>query len=327
VSLSCELNELTTIDVSKNTALTGLYSSFNKLTKIDVSGNKALIRLTCNRNQLTSLDLRNNTSLSVLHCFENYFPNKSAILGLNESNLSVFEFDPQWTSNSADNSNSSGNPYNFDDTNSTNNQNNSDVTGNSEAPNTIDSAAEWARAEIVSAIVKGFVPLDLQDNYTDTITMQEFCRTAINFIEYALRKDIDSILAERNLKRNPKAFTDTTDPYILAAFALGLTNGISAPAETVSGKFLPERTFTRQDAATMLMQVCRVIGMNISNPPASDFTDLSDASVWALTGINFVRANGIMQGTDPTTPTFSPKETFTRQESLVTFDRIQIIAG
>jgi len=73
----------------------------------------------------------------------------------------------------------------------------------------------------------------------------------------------------------------------------------------------------------MLMRVCKVIGMDTSNPPVSDFTDLDAADGWARDGINFVRANGIMSGTSSTTPTFSPKETYTRQESIVTFDRIR----
>jgi hypothetical protein len=145
---------------------------------------------------------------------------------------------------------------------------------------------------------------------------------AVMFVEFVLEKDIDDILIEQSLSRDYYAFYDTPDPYILAAYALGITNGTRAPTETNPGLFTPDGQFTRQEAATMLMRICRVIGMDISDLPVSDFTDMSEASVWAYDGINFVRANGIMNGTSATMMTFSPKGLYTRQESIVSFDRI-----
>jgi hypothetical protein len=179
----------------------------------------------------------------------------------------------------------------------------------------LDTASGWARDGIASALAKGFVPADIQNNYTNVITRQEFCRMAISWVEYVLGKDIDTILSERGLSRN-NPFSDTNDPYIIAAFALGITNGTSATT------FTPDGQFSREQAATMIMNTCRAIGANVSNPPTSDFVDLDIAAPWARDGINFVRANGIMGGTSTTTPTFSPRGTFTRQESIVTFDRI-----
>jgi hypothetical protein len=188
--------------------------------------------------------------------------------------------------------------------------------------NSIDTASEWAKAEIINAIAKGFVPEDIQDNYTDVITRQEFCRLAVKFSEYMLDNDIDTILAERGLSRNVNAFSDTSDPYILAAFALGITNGTISPGDTTPGLFTPDGRFSRQEAATMLMRVCGVIGMDTLKSPASDFVDISGADIWACDGIDFVRANGIMGGTSAAAPTFSPRETYTRQESIATFNRI-----
>jgi Leucine-rich repeat (LRR) protein len=66
--LRCYNNELTTLDVSKNTALTALYCGGNQLTTLDVSNNTALTRLICSGNQLTSLDVSNNTALADLDC-------------------------------------------------------------------------------------------------------------------------------------------------------------------------------------------------------------------------------------------------------------------
>lgn len=65
------------------------------------------------------------------------------------------------------------------------------------------------------------------------------------------------------------------------------------------------------------------LGANVENPPTSDFTDLNTASSWAIHGINFVRANGIMSGTAAAPPTFSPKATYTREQSIITLDNIK----
>lgn len=66
--LDCKNNNLTRLDVSKNTKLTKLYCEFNQLTSLDLSKNTALTELNCQVNQLTSLDLSPNTALTKLDC-------------------------------------------------------------------------------------------------------------------------------------------------------------------------------------------------------------------------------------------------------------------
>jgi hypothetical protein len=70
-SLNCGYNQLTALDVSKNTTLTKLYCKNNQLTVLDVSKNTALTYLRCNRNQLTALDVSKNTALTKLYCSTN----------------------------------------------------------------------------------------------------------------------------------------------------------------------------------------------------------------------------------------------------------------
>ena len=70
-TLECESNELTTLDVSKNTALETLKCSYNELTTLDVSANTALDTLYCSGNQLTTLDVSANTALDTLYCRHN----------------------------------------------------------------------------------------------------------------------------------------------------------------------------------------------------------------------------------------------------------------
>ena len=69
--LDCIGNQLTTLDVSKNTALKSLHCSNNQLTALDLSQNFALKGLSCNNNQLTALDVSKNTALTELSCYNN----------------------------------------------------------------------------------------------------------------------------------------------------------------------------------------------------------------------------------------------------------------
>ena len=60
--------ELTSLDVSKSTALTRLHCGGTELTSIDVSKNIALISLRCNSTELTSVDVSKNIALTELDC-------------------------------------------------------------------------------------------------------------------------------------------------------------------------------------------------------------------------------------------------------------------
>lgn len=182
----------------------------------------------------------------------------------------------------------------------------------------LDTSAEWARDRVADAIEKGFVRGGLQCNYSNIITRAEFCRMAIDWVEFATGKDIEAILSERGLIIDNNAFTDTSEPDILAAYALGITNG------TGDSKFSPNGEFSREQAAAMIVNTCKIIGAITDGLPVSDFADLDNAADWALTGINFVRAYGIMQGTG--NENFSPKSTFTREQSIITFNNIDYLA-
>ena len=67
-TLNCWDNELTGLDLSKNTALKELQCSNSKLQSLDLSQNTNLTYLYCGRNPLTTLDLSKNAKLKVLNC-------------------------------------------------------------------------------------------------------------------------------------------------------------------------------------------------------------------------------------------------------------------
>jgi hypothetical protein len=69
--LDCSLNNLTSLDLSNNPALTELYCSNNHLTSLDVSNCYSLGILHCFGNQLGSLDLAHCPRLRELSCYYN----------------------------------------------------------------------------------------------------------------------------------------------------------------------------------------------------------------------------------------------------------------
>lgn len=61
--LLCSQNQLTALDVSKNTALSFLSCYRNQLTTLDIGKNAVLEELYCDGNQLTTLNINENPSL------------------------------------------------------------------------------------------------------------------------------------------------------------------------------------------------------------------------------------------------------------------------
>ena len=66
--LSCESNQIATLDLSKLTKLQTLRCQNNQLTKLDISQNSALTTLICNKNNIDTLDIRNNKGLTAIVC-------------------------------------------------------------------------------------------------------------------------------------------------------------------------------------------------------------------------------------------------------------------
>jgi len=69
--LACGQNQIKSLDLSKNTKMENLHCANNQLTALDVSMMPNLWRLFCLNNKLTKLDVTKNTKLTELHCGEN----------------------------------------------------------------------------------------------------------------------------------------------------------------------------------------------------------------------------------------------------------------
>ena len=95
--LYCDRNNLTSLDVSKNTKLMSLSCANNKLTSLNVSGCAELLSLYCSDNRLTSLDVSGCTELQYLYCCNNLIKKENMdalIKGLRlPTNETIYPFD------------------------------------------------------------------------------------------------------------------------------------------------------------------------------------------------------------------------------------------
>lgn len=90
--LTCIYCQLTSLDVSANTALESLSCSGNQLKDLDLSHNTYLTQLDCSSNQLTDLDVSHNSYLTQLYCGSNQL----TTLDLSH-NPNIVSLDYRWT--------------------------------------------------------------------------------------------------------------------------------------------------------------------------------------------------------------------------------------
>ncbi|NLE23770.1 MAG: DUF4832 domain-containing protein [Clostridiaceae bacterium] len=128
--------------------------------------------------------------------------------------------------------------------------------------------------------------------------------------------DIEYLEQRRGMLTTMPSFTDTSDPAIRAAAALGITSG------TGNGTFSPNAPLTREQAATMLTNVLKIIGENTSSAPAVKWKDDKSISSYAQTAADVMYQYKIMQGTSTTALVFSPKSPYTHVQSILTLNSL-----
>ena len=178
--------------------------------------------------------------------------------------------------------------------------------------------SSWAQEEVSAARQEGLIPEDLDSRFESNITRAEFCHLAAALMESKTGKTLDAILAASGA--SPLSFSDTTDEKVEAMSALGVVNGVG------NNRFEPDSDITREEAAVMLWRLAQQLDSDVQpNSAQLTFTDHSSISSWAQEAVSAVSAcetggNKIMNGTGNNL--FSPQETYTREQSIVTMFRL-----
>lgn len=181
-----------------------------------------------------------------------------------------------------------------------------------------DTPSDWARNEVWDAMVGGLIPNDLQSAYRNNITREEFCRLMVTLVEQESGQEISDYLNIQELSIDAP-FTDTDSEAVLAAYALGIVNGVSEDT------FNPDGSITRQEAAVMLSRTAKVLGLTAEE--GETFADEATFASWAVEGISFVsgltdsiNGNKVMGGTGE--GYFSPLASYSREQAYLTVLRL-----
>lgn len=176
----------------------------------------------------------------------------------------------------------------------------------------------WAQAELDAAYSYGLLPTSLAARYQTGITRTEMAQLTVTLLTRLSDQTVEELVLAKTgqtLQDHVKAynFTDSADPYVVAAAALGIVNGVG------DGRFLPHAAIIRQDAAAMLMRTAKLAGLSPKLIPA-EYADRSAIASWAVESVNYVTTLGIMGGVGHNK--FEPRGTYTREQAIATIKRI-----
>jgi len=157
---------------------------------------------------------------------------------------------------------------------------------------------------ISRAISLSLVPQNLRSLYTQAITRAEYCALAVALYEKVTGTEIAGRCQ----------FDDTNDVNVQKAGYIEVVNGTSP------GKFTPNASLTREQAATMLARLAIAMGKPLNILDIEPFADMESVSIWANNAVRAMQSSAIMRGTGNNM--FLPKCDYTREQSIVTILRM-----
>ncbi|MDD4592416.1 MAG: S-layer homology domain-containing protein [Parabacteroides sp.] len=163
-------------------------------------------------------------------------------------------------------------------------------------------ASEWSKPELEKAFNLGLIPDILNGaDMTKPISREEFCELAVLLYE--------KVTEAESTPASPNPFKDTTNPRILKAYRIGITQGTSATT------FSPKTLINREQCAVMLFRTIKAIKPNGDYGIAGvkDFADQKDISKWAVESTKYMSKAGIILG--DSSGNFMPKAVTTAQQA------------
>ena len=171
--------------------------------------------------------------------------------------------------------------------------------------------SDWAAADIDKAKALNITNDDVIYRYRMSITREEFCELAYNYIS-EFGKDLNV--------SNSHKFNDTDNVKVETLSSLGIIYGKS---ET---EFAPNDLLTREEAATILERLINIVHPGLgTDTQYITFVDSADISDWAMCSIQTIYKLGIMQGVGNNN--FAPKDNYTTEQAIVTLVRVYATSG
>ena len=173
----------------------------------------------------------------------------------------------------------------------------------------------WANEQKIpeKAMEYELIPDSLKGmDWTKPITRAEFAAACVKLYE--------NLTGTKTTPISPNPFTDTSDPEVLKAVSVDITNGMSPTT------FSPNDLLTREQMATMLTRVLKkayISGWTLKEDSAytlnftqpAKFADDALISGYARESVYFMFANDIVGGTGNNN--FSPKASSTSEQAII----------
>ncbi len=177
----------------------------------------------------------------------------------------------------------------------------------------------WAVEEVSAAVELKVVPDNILEAPNANITREEFCVLIMKMLRTKLDVDNNELLSLKDAKVNYSIFTDTKNEDVFVANALGILNGRG------NGIFDSDSSITRQEAAVMLANTAKVMGVSFGT--ALSFADTDIIANWAEDAVgkisslsDGVTGKAVMGGIGDNK--FGPLGTYTREQAILTALRL-----
>ena len=186
---------------------------------------------------------------------------------------------------------------------------------------TLSQPSGWAMEEVTEAVRLDLIPEALTDFYQQPITRLEYCRLTMQILRQKTGLSTEELVEQYALPGPLPAFSDCTDPEVLAAAAIGAVFG---PGD---GTFRPEGLISRQDAAVMLLQAAAAVGAEVLPTDGLLYADTDQISTYARLAVQWtsqvrdsVTGKPVMAGIGG--GKFDPRGNYTREQAMLTALRL-----
>ncbi|MFZ5353573.1 MAG: S-layer homology domain-containing protein [Bacillota bacterium] len=171
--------------------------------------------------------------------------------------------------------------------------------------------SSWAVEEVNAALAAGLVPEELQSDYKSPIMRNEYAALAMRLFGMA-----GFSVQVTNDKPFPDISGDFYENTILKAYNAGVVGGYP------DGTFKPENKITRQEIATLIVNLVRSMypAANLKPVKYYDFEDNTKLEDWARDDVNFCYENGIQRGVGGNM--IDPQGYSTREQAIMLIYRL-----
>lgn len=174
-------------------------------------------------------------------------------------------------------------------------------------------SSDWARDYVFEANKFGITDKNTDYAFTSSISREDFCDIAVNMLK-SLGKNLKTENENKNLP-----IADTESENVLKLYNTGIVLG---KGENENGIiFAPNDSITREEAATILYRIAKLLDINFSlYKNTANYKDADSISYWAADAVNSMYNIGVMNGMSENE--FSPKGNYTTEQSVATMVRL-----